>query len=363
MTDSKLFHPGHINSLPLANRLAVAPMTRVSASETGVAGERMKHYYSRFASGGFGLVITEGIYIDRAWSQAYAYQSGLVTDEQEAGWRAVVEAVHQRGGKIIAQLQHAGALSQGNIYRQETAAPAAVQPKGEQMAFYRGEGAYPMPRALTGDEIHEVIAAFADTAARAVSAGFDGIEIHGANGYLLDQFFTDYTNPRSDEWGGDIVGRLSLSLAVIEAVRRRVGPEVAMGIRLSQGKVNDFTHKWQEGEAGAQAVFQRLAASGIDFLHLTEYEAWAPAFPGNPHSLVELARKYAPTLTLIANGSLHDPQRAEQVLAQGADFITLGRGALANADWPMKVRHQSPLAEFDRAILGPIADIKESELA
>lgn len=193
-------------------------------------------------------------------------------------------------------------------------------------------------------------------------AGFDGVEIHGANGYLLDQFLTDYTNLRTDRWGGNIADRLQLSLAVIQAVRERVGQEIPVGIRISQGKVNDFFHKWANGEEDASVVFTLLAQSGIDYLHLTEFEAWQPAFPDNPLSLVELARKYAPQLTLMANGSLHEPSRAWQATEMGADFISLGRGALANHDWPKRVMAGEAVREFDSAILGPIANIKDSEL-
>lgn len=135
-----------------------------------------------------------------------------------------------------------------------------------------------------------------------------------------------------------------------------------LGIRLSQGKVNDFDHKWDEGEAGAKAVFQRLATSGIDFLHVTEHEAWQPAFDAAGESLAALAHRHAPSLTLIANGGLHQPQRALQLTEQGADVIALGRGALANPDWPRRVRQGLALQAFDRALLGPIADIKASEL-
>ena len=352
-----------IGIVELKIRLVVAPMTRVTASVDGVASERMKMYYEDFARGGFGLVISEGIYIDNAWSQTYAFQAGLTSPEQIAGWRHVTDAVHQNSGRIFAQIQHAGALSQGNYFRSGTVAPSAVRPVGKQMTFYRGEGEYPVPRELSEDDIQAIIASFADAAACAVhDAGFDGVEIHGANGYLLDQFLKDYTNLRTDQWGGEIGDRLKLSLEVIQSVRRRVGDEIPVGIRISQGKVNDFFHKWAKGEEDARVVFSLLAESGIDYLHLTEYEAWQPAFPDNPLSLIELGRKYAPQLTIMANGGLHDEGRARQVMEMGADFIALGRGALANHDWPHRVAAGGPLREFDSAILGPVANIKDSEL-
>lgn len=364
MKTVSLFSPTLVGKMALKNRLVVAPMTRVTASEDGIASERMKTYYEDFARGGFGLVISEGIYIDKEWSQTYAFQAGLTSSEQAAGWRKVTDAVHQQGGRILAQIQHSGALSQGNYFRDGTVAPSAVRPSGQQMTFYRGEGQYPVPRELSEDEIQGIIASFGDAAYSAVfEAGFDGVEIHGANGYLLDQFFTDYTNQRTDRWGGDIADRLQLSLEVIQSVRQRVGPDIPVGIRISQGKVNDFVHKWANGEDDARQVFTLLAGSGIDYLHLTEYEAWQPAFSDNPLSLIELGRQYAPQLTIMSNGSLHDASRATQVMEQGADLIALGRGALANHDWPERVAAGKAIREFDSTLLGPIANIKDSEIS
>lgn len=363
MSDSPLFSRYKLKTCDLRNRLVVAPMTRVSASEEGIASHRMRSYYEDFARGGFALVITEGIYIDEAWSQTYAYQSGIVSAAHCAAWRSINDAVHARNGKIIAQIQHAGALSQGNHYKTGTVSASAVEPKGTQLSFYRGEGKYPVPRELNDADIQQIIENFAVAAANAVNeAHFDGVEIHGANGYLLDQFLTDYTNKRSDKWGGESVARLNFILAVINAVRTRLGNEAVVGIRISQGKVNDFHHKWANGEDDARTIFSLLAQSGIDYLHVTEYEAWQPAFEKGGRSLVALARKYAPDLTIIANGSLHEPQRAEEVLKAGADLIALGRGALANHDWPQRVEQNQSLATFNHDILGPIADIKESEL-
>ncbi|MDH2498738.1 NADH:flavin oxidoreductase [Acinetobacter baumannii] len=363
MDISSLFTEDNISSLRLPNRVVVAPMTRVTASEDGIPSTRMKEYYEDFASGGFGLIITEGTYIDMAWSQTYSYQGGIVNSKQAAGWRVITDAVHAQGGRIFSQLQHSGALSQGNYYLDGTVGPSAIRPVGEQMKFYRGEGEYRIPRELNDEDIENIIQSFANAAVLAVTeAGFDGIEIHGANGYLLDQFFTDYTNHRTDKWGGDIAGRLSMSLAVIRAVRTRVGADIPLGIRISQGKVNDFFHKWAHGENDARVVFTLLAESGIDFLHLTEFEAWQPAFEGNPLSLVALARKYAPNLMIIANGSLHDIDKAIKVLQDGADYIALGRGALANHDWPKRIKYGERIHEFDSSILRPIADIKDSEL-
>ncbi|MEG3131048.1 NADH:flavin oxidoreductase [Pantoea cypripedii] len=364
MSDSTLFKIGTFGKVEVKNRLMVAPMTRISASESGVPGDRMAQYYTRFALGEFGTIITEGIYIDNAWSQTYSFQAGLVTTEQIQGWRKITDDVHVNGGKIFAQLMHAGAISQGNIYRDDTVAPSGIQPKGEQLEFYYGKGKYKFPKALKEDEILEIIRHFAEAAEHAVvEAGFDGIEIHGANGYLLDQFFTDYSNQRTDRWGGDITGRLSLTLAVIAAVRESVGADVPVGVRISQGKVNDFNHKWKEGIEGASRVFALLAESGVDFIHITEHDALKSAFDDSPLSLIQIARNAAPGIKIIANGSLGEGERSALAIEQGADFVALGKSALANPDWPQRVRNGSPLQEFDKDILGPVANVKDSELS
>src|SRR3546814_732106 len=156
-------------------------------------------YYRTFAEGGFGLVITEGIYTDRAYAQGYLDQPGLTDAAQTEAWRVVVEGVHAAGGKIIGQLMHAGALSQGNPHQDQAAGPSAVQPKGRQMDFYRGAGPYRTPVAMSDKEIDVALAGFANAAEQAVIAGFDGVEVHAANGYLLDQFLTDHTNRRTEE--------------------------------------------------------------------------------------------------------------------------------------------------------------------
>ncbi|MFZ6874156.1 NADH:flavin oxidoreductase [Undibacterium sp. Di27W] len=352
-----LFEPLLIGHMPLKNRLAVAPMTRVSATESGCATAHMARYYRAFAQGGFGLLISEGIYTDRAYSQGYLNQPGLSDDIQRDAWVKVIDGVHQDGAHIIAQLMHAGALSQGNPYRGDTVGPSTVRPKGQQMSFYRGKGDYPMPRAMTQEDIEEAIRGFADAAVRAKHAGFDGVEIHGANGYLLDQFLSEGSNLRDDCYGGDTEHRLRLIVEVTQAVRAAVGPEFTIGLRISQGKVNDFTHKWRNAEDDAAIIFGTLAKLPIDYIHTTEFEAWQSAFGTGP-SLASLARQYA-GVPVIANGSLHEPTRAaDLIMSSQADLISLGRGALTHADWPARILRGAALNEFDPGILSPIADLE-----
>lgn len=360
----KLLTAVRMSGKTVKNRFGVAPMTRVTASEDGRVTEIMTRYYERFARGGFGLVVTEGIYTDQAHSQGYPNQPGITDDAQARSWKPLVSGIKCHGSLAIAQIMHAGAISQGNRFRDTTIGPSAIQPKGKQMTFYYGKDAYAVPAEITEDQIAEVVKGFGDAAARAVEiAGFDGIEIHGANGYLLDQFLTDYTNERTDNYGGSTANRVLLLVQVINEVRARVGAEVPVGIRISQGKVNDFTHKWAGGEKDAEIIFGALARAGVDFIHVTEFEAWKPAFGDTGPTLAGLARKYAPSAVIIASGSLHDLDMAGSVIREDADIVTLGRGALANPDLPIRLAEAQSLREFDPSILGPIADIKDTELA
>lgn len=351
-----LFDSLTIGSMALRNRLAVAPMTRVSATPEGCATALMADYYHAFAEGGFGLVITEGIYTDKAYAQGYLNQPGLTDDQQQDAWARVTRGVHEGGACVVAQLMHAGALAQGNPYRCESAGPSAVRPKGQQMAFYRGHGDYAVPRALDSGEIKAVVRGFADAAVRARQAGFDGVEIHAANGYLLDQFLSEGINLRDDGYGGDVAQRLRLTSEVVQAVRDAVGAGFTVGVRISQAKVNDFAHKWRGGVREAAQIFGTLAQLPLDYLHTTEFEAWASAFESGP-SLAALARSHAGK-PVIANGSLHDPARAAAMVRSGqADAVSLGRGALTHADWPARIERNAPVGAFDPAILTPIADL------
>lgn len=357
-----LWSPVRIGTTELDNRVALAPMTRISATMDGHATERMASYYEAYARGGFGLLITEGIYPDTAFSQGYLYQPGIATEEQAQSWATVVDAVHAAGARIFAQLMHAGSQSQGNTFVASSVGPSAVAPKGEQLAFYRGEGPYPVPAEITPAQMEEVRNGFVAAALRAKEAGFDGVEIHGANGYLIDQFLTDYLNQRTDGYGGTPGNRVRFAAEICRAVREAVGPEITVGIRISQSKVSDNDHRWSGGTEEAKVIFSTLGATGIDFIHTTEYRAAAPAFGEGSQSLAALAKEHG-GVTVIANGNLDDPDTAASLLQEGsADVVALGKAALANRNWPHRVRNSLPLDELDGSLFAPVADVKDWEL-
>ena len=359
MTDADyphIFKSGRIGRVELGRRAVTAPMTRVSAGPGGVPTDQMRDYYRAYAEGGFALIVTEGTYPDRRYAQGYLNQPGITDAAQHDGWAKVVEAVHGAGARIFQQLMHAGALSQHSDFADETVGPSAVQPAGEMSKTYFGDGRYRVPRALDIDGIEEVKAGFADAAKRSVSAGFDGIEIHGANGYLLHQFFSTTANQRDDRYGGSAENRARLHGEVVPAIKEAVGPDIPVGMRLSQVAVNDLSNLWDDGPGDARALFSAVATAGADYLHINGVPALKPVFDGD-RTLAAHARDYYDG-PIVACGALSDPAAAEQVLAQGdADFIAMARGALAEPAWPNKIAAGETPQPFDPGMTQPVATL------
>ena len=361
MSTHPLVEPVTVAGLELANRIAVAPMSRVSTAGNGVPTDTMVDYYAEYARGGFGLVVTEGTYTDHAHSQAYRNQPAIVTDEQVRAWARVADAVHREGGRVFLQLMHAGALVQGNHHRDAAIAPSAVRPKGRMLRGYGGEGPYGLPRPATLVDIEEAVAGFAASAARARAAGFDGVEVHGANGYLLDQFLTTYTNLRTDRYGGTVENRARLHVEVIAAIRAAAGPDFPVGVRVAQTKVNDLEYRWS-GPAEAEAVFRSIGAAGPAYVHVASEGAhWdETSFLAPGVSITGVARR-ATGVPVIANGGMHDQDLGARLLDDGhADMVALGLGAIANPDWPRRLAAGEAFAPFDRGMLKPEVTIENT---
>lgn len=338
-------------------------MTRITATDDGSATNKMRDYYERYAKGGFSAIITEGIYTDQLYSQGYLNQPGLTNDNHVNAWKDIVNTVHENDTRIIAQLMHAGGQSQGNVYTDTTVAPSDIAPKGEQLGFYGGSGPFKKPKALTKEDIKQIRESFVESARYAEKAGFDGVEIHGANGYLLDQFLTDYTNNRTDEYGGSLENRLKLITDIIGDVREAVSKDFTVGIRISQIKVADPAYKWPDGEASAQTIFSTLNDTALDYIHVTDGDAAQSAFGEETKSLTAAAKAYS-NLPIIANGGLGDPEKANKLITDGdADFVSLGTSALANPDYPNRLAKGEELKSFDfESTLLPIAYIKDHEI-
>jgi len=336
-----------IDQLHLKNRVAVAPMSRVSTKGDGVPTEQMEKYYCRYADGGFGLTITEGTYTDRSFSQAYPNQPGITNDQQQKGWENIVRSTHEAGGKIILQLMHAGALSQ---HLSNTRSASSIQPMRHMLAGYSNkQGRFPLPQAMNLSEIDDVISGFSDSAMRAEEVGFDGVEIHAANGYFLDQFLTDYTNDREDQYGGSVENRCRLIAETTASIKNVVSNNFVVGVRVSQGKVNDFDYLWPKGINDGKIIFTSLKNAGADYIHFaSEGKGFDHGcFTRDGESLPKLAREIT-GLTVIANGGLGNSSEANRIIeGDHADLVALGTGALANPDWPTRLKAQDEILAFN----------------
>jgi 2,4-dienoyl-CoA reductase-like NADH-dependent reductase (Old Yellow Enzyme family) len=360
--DHPLLTSVELASLTLANRVAVAPMSRVSTAGDGVPTESMSRYFRELAEGGFGLIFTDGTYTDHAFSQGYPDQPAIATDEQVEAWGRVVDAVHAADTPIVMQLMHAGALVQGNRHRDGCIGPSAVPPKGRMLRGYGGPGGpYSLPREMTGADIAEVLAGIASSARRAEEAGFDGVEIHAANGYLFDQFITRYANRRTDRYGGSPENRARLAAEAIRAADDATGPGFFVGVRLSQVKVNDLDYRWA-GVDEARALLATVGAAGPAYVHIaSEGAPWAEtSFLAPGVSTTGLAREVC-GVPVIANGGMHDPGLAARLLGEGhCDLVSLGHGAVADPDWPRRLAAGEPPQEFEAGMLEPEVTVENT---
>ena len=344
----------------LPNRFVVAPMSRVSATLSGVPTPVMKNYYSAFAKGGFGIIITQGLYTDNYFSQSYPHQPGMVTTQQVDSWRIVTEEVKKYSAVFIAQLMHGGAISQS---LSATIAPSAIQPIGRKMPEYGGgEGGFPFPADMRKQDISDVIEGYIQSAINAHKAGFDGIEIHAANGYLLDQFLTPYTNLRNDEYGGTIENRFRVIKEIIQGIRAAMPPAFIIGLRLSEGKVNNLFYRWSEGSEMAKAMLEEVNKIRPDYIHIAaESGNWQRDCTYSDGSSFTGLAKQITALPVIANGGLHDLEKAGEVLSSGqADLLAIGKAALVNPGWPLKIlKAQEPIL-FAPEFIKPSATIEHA---
>ena len=361
----RLFSPMRLAGVDLRNRIAMAPLTRQMAEPDGTPTDEMAAYYARRARGGLGLIISEGTYEeDSLGCRAYLSQPGIANDKHVAGWRKVTEAVHQHGAAIIAQLMHGGRVTdprclapgQQPVSASDTHSPGwtLYTDNDYEKTIRNIEGAWPKvtfgpARALTEAEIGQVVQGFADGARRAVEAGFDGVEIHGANGYLIYQFIHPKTNLRTDAFGGSPENNARIAVLACKAVREAVGPDKIVTLRLSQDGVDDFTGAWPGGVAYAQALGAALRGCGADALHWSSFGYRDNRDPASDRPMPAVLRE-ASGLPVIVNGGIADGAQAEAALADCGDLVAVGRPIFAHPDWPFIVRSGAPYpwADFDR---------------
>ncbi|MFE9937149.1 NADH:flavin oxidoreductase [Streptomyces hirsutus] len=357
-----LSRPAVINGLTVPNRIAMAPMTRMF-SPGGVPGEDVVSYYSRRAAAGVGLIVTEGTYVGHESAGLSDRVPRFHGEEQLAGWAKVADAVHAAGGTIVPQLWHIG------MVREQGRAPypdaPAIGPSGVRTDGTEGAG-----KAMTRADIDDVVGAFAQAAADAERIGFDGVELHGAHGYLIDQFLWAGTNRRADAYGGDPVARTKFAADVVAAVRERVSPAFPVIFRFSQWKQDAYDARLAETPGELEAILAPLVAAGVDAFHASTRRYWLPEFEGSEMNLAGWAKKLTgrPAITVGSVGLNGEFQEAFQ--GRGAelgsldnlldrlerdefDLVAVGRAVLQDPQWAAKVLggRIDKLAPYDAASL------------
>lgn len=347
--NSVLFQPFELGNLYLANRVVMAPMTR-NLSPNNVPGPDVAQYYARRAAGGVGLIITEGTCVDHIAASGYPDVPYFHGEERLAAWQRVAEAVHAQGGKIAPQLWHCGGMRK-----------AGTPPEGD-VDGYTPSGMN-MPgkvnrHVMTKQDIADVVGAFARGAANAKTLGFDAVEIHGAHGYLIDQFFWEALNQRDDEYGGSLAKRSRFAIEIIEAVREAVGPEFPVLFRFSQWKQQDFTARLAETPEQLEQLLLPLSEAGVDIFHCSTRRFWEPEFEGSDLNLAGWTRKITgkPAMTVGSVGLNADfiPEPGEATFkgaepaslddlirrmdANEFELVAVGRALIANPEWANQVQ-------------------------
>lgn len=371
MTIASLNKAFQLKSLKLSNRVVMAPMTR-SMSPGNIPSDAVACYYERRAKGGVGLIISEGTAIDHPASHGYPDVPSFYGEASLAGWKKVIDAVHRAGGKMFPQLWHVGSIRQRQAHLNGGVDnPKHICCQHSVPGFAPSPIAHPyipggeIPHEMTQKDIQEVIDSFARSAKSAQDLGFDGVEIHGAHGYLIDQFFWDVTNKRSDEYGGKTPAeRTKFAVEVIQAVRKAVGPDFPVMLRYSQFKLGDYGAKLVKTPEEMEAFLKPLVAAGVDMFHCSTRVFSSPEFPNSPLNLAGWTKKLSgkPTITvgsvgldgdfvsnLMKGEESHQSNKNLSTLVASLDndeydLVAVGRALLADPEWLEKIQR----SEFDK---------------
>jgi N-ethylmaleimide reductase len=340
-----LFDPIRVGDMELANRIVMAPLTRNRAAPGQVPSALAVEYYRQRASAG--LILTEATPVCPE-GHGYVDTPGLHTAAQVTGWRRVTDAVHAAGGKIAVQLWHVGRIS--NVALQPNGqAPVSSTARMAQAKTYLPEGFVDVspPRALRTDEIPGVVAAYREAAVRAMDAGFDGVEVHGANGYLIDQFLRDSINDRTDRYGGSIANRVRLLVEVMQAVAGAIGG-ARTGLRLSPVTPSNDATPDSHPQALIEHAVAALAPLNLAFLEVVEGQTGG-ARDYAPFDYARLRRQFAGAY--IANNGYQRQMALDAVASGAADLVSFGRPFIANPDLVRRLRENAPLNPLEKATL------------
>jgi N-ethylmaleimide reductase len=337
-----LFEPIQIRNLSLTNRTVMSPMTRSRAIDANTPNTLMAEYYAQRA--GAGLIVTEGT-SPSPNGLGYPRIPGLFNAEQVAGWKLVTDAVHAKGGKIVVQLMHTGRVTQvANLPAgAEVVGPDARVCPGEMYTDANGMQPHTAPRPMTEGDIAHAVAEYAKSATLAIKAGFDGVELHGANGYLIEQFLNPNVNQRTDRYGGSPQARNRFALEVARAASAAIGAD-KVGIRLSPYGVFNGTGPFPEVDAQYKSLVEGLSGLGLLYLHVLDHSAMgAPAVPAE----IKAALRQAFDGPFILAGGFDHASAEKALVDKQADLIAFGRPFLANPDLVQRMKTDAPMNALD----------------
>ena len=361
---TNLFSTYSLGSMTLANRVVMAPMTR-GMSPGNIPNDNVVEYYRQRAEGGVGLIITEGTCVGHKAASGYPNVPFIAGEEQLAGWKKVIEAVHAEGGKIAPQLWHVGGIRKPGI-----------MPGGDEPGYSPSGMAFPgkvTGHAMTQIDIDEITESFIQAAADSERIGFDAIELHGAHGYLLDQFFWEGTNQRDDKYGGSLENRVRFACNIVKGIRAKVSSDYPVIFRFSQWKQQDYSARLAETPEALGEFLQHLVDAGVDIFHCSQRRFWEAEFEGSDLNLAgwtkKLTGKPASTVGSVSLNNDFLPEGGDSAFKDAEisnldnlverldgdefDLVAVGRALIANPDWSNKVKNGqlSSLTPYDKSML------------
>jgi len=341
MEKNGLFTPFNLKDFKLQNRIGVAAMTRMSSAEDGIPRQDVFDFLVRRAKNGASIIHTEALVTDYESGQGYPGQARILTQRQIDAWKSVVEQIHNEGSIAIMQMFHCGRMAWPEVNpANRTIAPSSIAPKQDNPLT---GSPYPVPDSMSQFDIEHIITGFVETAKGAVAAGFDGIEIHGAHGYLINQFLSSYSNQRTDQYGGSVANRYRFAHEVIQAVSKAIPADRLLTFRISNWGIADMDVSLFDSEKEYQKIISLLAEEPIDAISVSTYDFRQKAF-GTDKNMAQLTREVT-ELPIMICGGIFDRVTADEAL-EDADIILSGKSILLNPDWVEDIRVNKTMERY-----------------